>query len=322
MQFKGKQKQQPAEEFQPVWGQAYGIEQFDQPEILQALEGKIISLFDPESKEGQYGTYTYQNGKIETECGEIEVKFWDMEIPKSARGKKFVAALGRAQKGGLIGIEYKIDSWTNKKTGADVIKEVIHIKPPATFQVLGGFQGQPAHKQQQPANQSSQPQGRKTQESHFVPDKPQLIDVATHLIEQHRQIHNLVSSAYDGEDSETKRAYVASLWIALDRVGAISYDPTVALGSRKDAPVSHETHPEGDDSGYDPEDWGSAIVPSGSMKGKKLAEIGKQAIIQLHQYAESNGEKNAGFWACVYQAFKDVGGPVKTPPMDADDIPF
>jgi hypothetical protein len=67
----------------------------------------------------------------------------------------------------------------------------------------------------------------------------------------------------------------------------------------------------------DPSDWASAIVPSGSQKGKKLAAIGKPALTKLYEYYLEKGFTTP-FAKCVEKAAEDLNldAPVE------DDIPY
>jgi hypothetical protein len=118
--------------------------------------------------------------------------------------------------------------------------------------------------------------------------------------------------AYLGEvtDEETLRAYVSSVFIEANRKGI-----SIGLSEPKSEPKVEEPKAE-----LDPVDWASAIVPSGSHKDKKLAEIGKPALTKLYEYYLDKGFTTP-FAKCVEQAAQDLNldAPIEEV---ADEIPF
>ena len=70
---------------------------------------------------------------------------------------------------------------------------------------------------------------------------------------------------------------------------------------------------------FNPEDWASAIVPSGSQKGKKLAAIGKPALTKLYEYYLEKGFTTP-FSKCVEKAAEDLH--LDAPTEEVDDIPY
>ena len=120
----------------------------------------------------------------------------------------------------------------------------------------------------------------------------------------HIYIDGLVRHAYASRvsDEETLRSYVASVFIEANRKG-ISY----VVASEPPKAVC------------DPKDWGAAIVPSGSMKGKTLGSVGKPALTKLYQHYLEKGF-DCPFSKCVEQAGIDLNldGPLE----EQDDIPW
>lgn len=300
--------QNAAKEFSPTWGLKEGINTEDvangEPEIVVAVEGKIISVFDPEEKEGKYGPYTMQNAKLETDSGEISATLFNVTIEKSEKGKRFSARCGKT-KNGLKGIRYEIQSWLDKKTKEDRHKEVLIFDDNCIFDV-GSSQASGAKPASAPRPSSPAPKAQTRVEY----DQLDFEAALKNLVIQHAVVDQAVREVYPDRDEETKRAYTSTIWIALDRLGFIT---ATAPQSRQDAPRRAETSEEGDHSGaqdkadsYDPADWASAIIPTGSMAGNKLGEIGKQALKKLAYYRLDNN-KSGGFWECVIQADKDLG---------------
>ena len=123
----------------------------------------------------------------------------------------------------------------------------------------------------------------------------------------HRYINSLVRHSYkDVEDEETLRSYVSSVFIEANRKG-IRYS-TKVVEPKVEEPKEVEP---------DPLDWASAIVPSGSQKGKKLAEIGKPALTKLYEYYLEKGFTTP-FAKCVEKAAEDLN--LDSP--EVDDIPY
>ena len=112
----------------------------------------------------------------------------------------------------------------------------------------------------------------------IVTDNP--VKAIDEIVEMHRYINSLVRHTYkDVDDEETLRSYVSSVFIEANRKG-IRYTTTTEV---KEEP---KEEPKAE---FDPEDWASAIVPSGSQKGKKLAAIGKPALTKLYEYYLEKG---------------------------------
>jgi hypothetical protein len=116
------------------------------------------------------------------------------------------------------------------------------------------------------------------------------------IVEMHQYIDSLVRMAYLGKitDEETLRSYVSSVFIEANRKG-------IHYSSKVEAPKKEEPKVEE----LDPADWASVIVPSGSQKGKKLAEIGKPALTKLYEYYLEKGF-NTPFAKCVEKAAEDL----------------
>jgi hypothetical protein len=130
----------------------------------------------------------------------------------------------------------------------------------------------------------------------------------------HQYIDSLVRMAYLGKvtDEETLRSYVSSVFIEANRKG-------ISIG--KSEPKSEPKVEEPKPAELHPEDWASAIVPSGSHKGKKLAEIGKPALTKLYEYYLSK-EFNTPFAKCVEQAAQDLNLDSVTTDEEEDNIPW
>ncbi len=82
---------------------------------------------------------------------------------------------------------------------------------------------------------------------------------------------------------------MASVFIEANRKGIV-----YAVASEPAAPVC------------DPKDWGAAIVPSGSMKGKTLGSVGKPALTKLYQhYLDILGLQRAALVAVAGMTWHD-----------------
>ena len=108
------------------------------------------------------------------------------------------------------------------------------------------------------------------------------------LVKSHMYVDSLVRVAYKdkGYDEETLRSYVSSIFIESNRKG-------IVVKAEAPAPA------------LDPADWASAIVPSGTNKGKKLGAIGKPTLTKLYAHFLEKGF-TTDFAKCVEQAGKDL----------------
>lgn len=263
-----------------------GIEPKD---IIKKVTGKITKLFPEKSSEGQYGPYTIQNGEIEIDGESYKLALWNNTQPDSAKGREVTISSTRG-KHGLNGVTLEQESFKNKE-GKEIHNQVIKVSASAKVEYDG----------------ASEEPVRVAPKS-IVSDNPE--QELDRIVETHLYIDSLVRMAYrNTTNEETLRAYVSSVFIEANRKGI----------SIKSEPKSEpKAEPKVEKSELDPLDWASAIVPSGSQKGKKLAEIGKPALTKLYEFYLEKGF-NTPFAKCVEQAAIDfdLGCPV-----DEDDIPY
>jgi hypothetical protein len=137
----------------------------------------------------------------------------------------------------------------------------------------------------------------------IVTDNPE--QALDQIVETHLYIDSLVRMAYLGKvtDEETLRAYVSSVFIEANRKG-------ISIS---------RSEPKVEEPKLDPKEWASVIVPSGSHKDKKLAEIGKPALTKLYQFYLEKGFITP-FSKCVEQAAQDLN--LDAPVEETDDIPY
>lgn len=85
--------------------------QSESGQIIACVKGRLKVIWDRESKEGQYGEYTYQNGVLADGENEVRlhIKNHD-EIPKDWKGKLIWITAGRDKKDKLSGVEFKADT--------------------------------------------------------------------------------------------------------------------------------------------------------------------------------------------------------------------
>lgn len=73
---------------------------------LAAIKGKLVNLWEPETKEGKYGSYTAQNGALDDGTGKIRVCFKDRDaIPQNWRNQLIWVQAGLDKKNKMAGIE-------------------------------------------------------------------------------------------------------------------------------------------------------------------------------------------------------------------------
>lgn len=265
------------------------LEGLEPKDIIKKVTGKIIKLFPEKSSEGQYGPYTIQNGVIEIDGESLKLALWNYTQPDSAKGREVTISSTRG-KHGLNGVTLEEESFKNKE-GKEIHNQVIKVSASAKIEYDGASE--------EPVRVAP------TQHSKsIVSDNPE--QELDRIVETHLYIDSLVRMAYRNiTNEETLRAYVSSVFIEANRKGiSIKAEP-------KSEPKVEKPEP-------DPLDWASAIVPSGSQKGKKLAEIGKPALTKLYEFYLEKGF-NTPFSKCVEQAAIDfdLGCPV-----DEDDIPY
>ncbi len=270
--------------------QLQGIEQGD---VIKTVTGTITKLWEPKTFNGQKGEFTIQKGDIQIDGQTYGIAVFDQVLPQSLRDKEVTISSTRG-KMGLNGVKLDHEKYDSKNGPVD--RDVIKITKTGKVSAVGEAQDKPT---------------KTAEKSHNIDqtgiNSEQLLD---ELVMGHLYINDLVRSAYAGKsyDEETIRTYVSSIFIEANRKG-------IKIGS-KPAPVAK----------VDPMDWGTAIVPSGSNKGKTLAAVGKPAIKKLYEYYLEKGFET-DFAKCVEQAAKDLhldeaGDEVTTGLEAQDDIPW
>lgn len=263
------------------------LEGLNQKDIIPKVTGKITKLWEKREKDGNYGPYTIQSGEIEIDGDLYGLTFWDCpQNPELLKGKE-VTISSKKGKNGLGGVELGHESYTSKD-GSKVDRDSISVKKQAEVALAGEAQ------QGAPVNPPVSTQT--TTFSQIVQMVKDPVEAIESIISLHMMTNDLVRAAYKKKEyeEETLRWYVSSIFIEANKKG-------IALIKKEEA------KPE-------PSDWASAIVPSGSNKGKKLGEIGKPALTKLYEYYLAKGF-DTPFAKCVEQAGTDfqLGG-------DPDDL--
>jgi hypothetical protein len=266
------------------------LEGLEPKDIIKKVTGKITKLFPEKKFDGQYGPTSVQNGEIEVDGQAYKIAFWKCTQPDSVKGRTVTLSSTRGKQG-LNGVLLEKDSY--EKEGKKIENLLIRVSASAKIEYDGA--------NEEPVRVASTPRV-------IVTDNPeQAID---QIVETHLYIDSLVRMVYRNiTNEETLRAYVSSVFIEANRKG-ISIDKSEPKSEPKvEVPAK-----------LDPKDWASAIVPSGSHKGEKLAEIGKKDLTKLYQFYLEKGFTTP-FAKCVEQAAIDLNldAPVEE---DADDIPY
>lgn len=268
------------------------LEGIEPKDIIKKVTGKITKLFPEKQHEGNYGPYTIQNGEIEVDGKPYKLAFWKNTQPESAKGRTVTLSSTRG-KHGLNGVTFEEESYKNKE-GQQVHNQVIKVSASAKVEYDGVSE--------EPPRVASTPKS-------IVTDNPE--QELDRIVETHLYIDSLVRMAYLGKitDEETLRSYVSSVFIEANRKG-------ISICKSEPKPEAKVEQP----ANFDPADWASVLVPSGSHKDKKLAEIGKPALTKLYQHYLAKGF-NSPFAKCVEQAAIDLNldAPVEE---DADEIPW
>lgn len=262
------------------------LEGLEPKDIIKKVTGTITKLFPEKQHEGNFGPYTIQNGEIEVDGKNYKLTFWKNTQPDSAKGRTVTLSSTRG-KHGLNGVTFEEENYKNKE-GQSVHNEVIKVSASAKVEYDGASD--------EPVRVSKS----------IVTDNP--MEALDCIVELHKYVDSLVRHAYKGvQNEETLRSYVSSVFIEANRKG-------IAFKSDKAEPVKVEP-PKVE---LDPGDWASAIVPSGTQKGKKLAEIGKPALTKLYEFYLEKGFSTP-FAKCVEQAAADLD---LDAPVETDDIPY
>jgi len=261
-----------------------GIEQKD---VIKRVTGKITKLWEARTFNGPKGEFTKQGGEIEIDGTSYGLAFWNNNQSDSLKGKVVTLSSVRS-KHGLSGVTLDHESYDGKNGKVD--RDVIRVTASAKIEI--------GEHSEEPPRVASSATPSQTQ----IGDPKKAIDS---IVEMHIYIDGLVRHAYAGRasDEETLRSYVASVFIEANRKGIVM----ASVPTEPSVPVC------------DPKNWGSAIVPSGSRKGEKLAEIGKKDLTKLYQFYLEKGFTTP-FAKCVEQAGIDfnLDGPLE----EQDDIPW
>jgi hypothetical protein len=227
-----------------------------------------------------------QGGDIEIDGHTYGLKFFNNTQEQSIKGNVITLSSIRS-KHGLTGVSLEHESYEGKNGKVD--RDIIKVT--ATGKIEFDQPNEEPTRRSEPTKVA------------IVTDNPEA--AIDEIVEMHSYINSVVRHAYTGiEDEETLRAYVSSVFIEANRKG-IRYSKT------KVETVKEEE--------LNPDDWASAIVPSGSQKGKKLAEIGKPALTKLYEFYLDKGFTTP-FAKCVEKAAEDLN--LDAPTEDTDDIPY
>ena len=260
-----------------------GIEQKD---IIKRVTGKVTKLWEPKTFNGPKGEFVIQGGDIEIDGNTYGLKFFNNTQEQSIKGNVVTLSSVRG-KHGLTGVSLEHESYEGKNGKVD--RDIIKVTATGKIEF-----DQP---NEEPARVASKV---------IVTDNP--VEALDKIVELHKYVDSLVRHAYKGVgDEETLRAYVSSVFIEANRKG-------IAFKSEVKAEEPKPVEPPK----VDPADWASAIVPSGTQKGKKLAEIGKPALTKLYEFYLEKGFSTP-FAKCVEQAAADLD---LDAPFPTDDIPY
>jgi len=276
------------------------LEGIEPKDVIKKVTGKITKLFPEKQHEGNYGPYTIQNGEIEVDGKTYKLAFWKNTQPESAKGRTVTLSSTRG-KNGLIGVTFEEESYKNKE-GQQIHNQV--IKATASAKIEYDCESE------EPVRVESTSKVIVTDSK--VTDSKIAIDK---IVELHIYVDKLVRHAYKSvKDEETLRAYVSSVFIEANRKGLVIQSNEVKELMKSDQ-VTKAEEPELSEH----LDWGSAIVPSGSNKGKKLAEVGKKDLTKLYEFYLEKGFSTP-FSKCVEQAAIDLN--LDSPVEDEDDLPY
>lgn len=259
------------------------LEGYKQKDIIPKVVGRITKLWPSKEKEGKFGPYKIQGGDIEIDGQIYGITFMDKEQNPDVLKGKVVTISSTKGKMGLGGVELSHESYS-KSDGTKVDRDCIKVKKSAKVELEDG--STPELAAERPA--VSQP--ARVSQSVTLED----------LIASHIAIDSQVREAYKDKnyDEETLRSYVASVFIEANKKGIQVATPEAPKQSVEN-------------------DWASFIVPSGSMKGKKLIDVGKKGLIDLyHHYWK------VGFKTDFAKAVEKAGAVFNLPIPEEDELPM
>lgn len=271
------------------------LEGIEPDDIIKKVTGKITKLYKSRNVNTKYGEKNFQDGEIEIDGNAYKITFCNNEQKDSVRNRTVTLSSTRGKQG-LNGVTFAEEKYENKE-GKQVCNQVIKVSASAKVQYDGVSE--------EPPRVTSTPKS-------IVTDNPE--QELDKIVELHQYIDSLVRMAYLGKitDEETLCSYVSSVFIEANRKG-IHYSTKVEAPKKEEAVEVKEE--------LNPDDWGSAIVPSGSQKGKKLAEIGKPALTKLYEYYLEKGFTTS-FAKCVEKAAEDLNLDSVTTYEEEDNIPW
>lgn len=308
-------------------------------EVLKKITGKITKLYDKEDVSGQFGSYTRQKGEIEIGGETLHLYITSNEQPKSARGRTVTLESIKDEKTKAYkGVQFIIEKFTpksGKNEGKEVVQRTIKVNGSAviTFDGAAPASDSPSAKTSAPANTGA------VKRSDVVYPEPQnLQDLIDQVTLQHTNVDLSVRETYkeNGYDEETLRAYVASVWIEINRQGASRFymfrnDSKPAKqepAKEQEQAADKDTHWEGDVTAAEDAveleenpfgDWASVEVPDGKNKGTMLAKVGKVWIQKAYDAYKVKGF-DTDFKKFVKQAAIDLG--IAKDEEEGDDIPM
>jgi hypothetical protein len=252
--------------------QLQGIEQ---KETIKRVTGKITKLWEPKTFNGPKGEFEIQGGEIEIDGQRYGLKFFENNQNASILENKVVTLSSVRGKHGFTGVTLDHESFS-KKDGTKVDRDVIKVTKTGKVELGDGDEIPMSHPTDAP----------KAQAKSIGNDNP--TKSLDDLVMQHLYVNDLVRAAYakKGYDEETLRSYVASVFIEANRKGICIQ--------------ASEPEPQ-----YDPADWATVVIPSGSNKGKTLGGVGKPALTKLYAFYLEKGF-NTPFAKCVEQAGMDL----------------
>lgn len=224
------------------------LQNIEQKDVIKKVTGKVVKLWEPKTFQGSKGESSIQGGEIEIDGQIYGLKFWDNNQNAKLIEGKVITLTSTRGKMGLHGVKLDHESFS-KKDGTKIDRDVISVSKSGQVS-LGDGEELPA------APAVAAP---------VAPAKVSVSDSGFSSIEEivnfHVKIDRAVRAAYiKRDDEETIRAYVSSVFIEANRRG-------ITRLLKED-----EAQAESSEDGPTPEDWASAIVPSGSNKRKQQGE--------------------------------------------------
>ena len=270
----------------------------DDSDVIGEVSGTIISLFAPLKNDNG----SLQNGKIRGDDGfEGKITFADNpQNEKTAKGKRVTISSVKSEKHGWLGVKMKDGGKHGKgiwvTSTASIVFEGEQPQTKSEYRKQEDYKEEPktdplpdVKPADKPRTQAAPPPSIKPVRWH-VENLADLFATCVALVNE-----KVMTVACQGDETpdaklEIAQAYATSLFIQCDRQGH-------TYAWNKDAITLPPIPP--------PERWREAVLHKGEYKGKTLADLPVERLMELFNYYDSS-HNNTPLAECVYRAVEEL----------------